>query len=158
MCRDKNIAYFDITAISRKAKTSTSLVAQDGLHPSGIMYARWVDTVLPFLIQLEMNKLENALECDQKDPLAHFKAAFFHLENEIYLDGNSLGNFAESERKHHHTNAGTMGKNLIRSWNDHWLDLPKRLATKLGQLLNVNAREVLVGESTSVNLYKSPMH
>ena len=46
------------------------------------------------------------------------------------------------------------GKNLIRSWNDHWLDLPKRLATKLAQLLNVNAREVLVGESTSVNLYK----
>lgn len=48
ICRDKNIAYFDITAISRKAKTNASLVAQDGLHPSGIMYARWVDTVLPF--------------------------------------------------------------------------------------------------------------
>ena len=46
-----------------------------------------------FLMQLEMNKREKAQECDRKDPLAHFKAAFFHPENEIYLDGNSLGNF-----------------------------------------------------------------
>lgn len=48
VCRDKNIAYFDITAISREATTNALLVAQDGLHPSGTMYARWVDTVLPF--------------------------------------------------------------------------------------------------------------
>ena len=48
VCHDKNIAYFDITAISREARTNTTLVAQDGLHPSGIMYARWVATVLPF--------------------------------------------------------------------------------------------------------------
>ncbi len=48
VCRDKNIAYFDITAISREATTNALLVAQDGLHPSGIMYARWVATVLPF--------------------------------------------------------------------------------------------------------------
>ena len=48
VCRDKNIAYFDITAISREATTNALLVAQDGLHPSGTMYARWVATVLPF--------------------------------------------------------------------------------------------------------------
>ena len=102
-----------------------------------------------------MNKREKAQECDRKDPLAHFKAAFFHLENEIYLDGNSLGKLPLKAKE----NIATLmqeqwGKNLIRSWNDHWLDLPKRLATKLAQLLNANAKEVLVGESTSVNLYK----
>ena len=48
VCRDRNIAYFDITAISREAATNPMLVAQDGLHPSGTMYARWVDGVLPF--------------------------------------------------------------------------------------------------------------
>ena len=48
VCRDKNIVYFDITAISREATTNALLVAQDGLHPSGTMYARWVSTVLPF--------------------------------------------------------------------------------------------------------------
>ena len=48
VCRDRNIAYFDITAISREAATNPVLVAQDGLHPSGTMYARWVDSILPF--------------------------------------------------------------------------------------------------------------
>ena len=48
VCRDRNIAYFDITAISREAATNPILVAQDGLHPSGTMYARWVDGILPF--------------------------------------------------------------------------------------------------------------
>lgn len=102
-----------------------------------------------------MNKREKAQECDRKDPLAHFKAAFFHPENEIYLDGNSLGKLPLKAKE----NVATLmqeqwGENLIRSWNDHWLDLPKRLSTKLAQLLNANAKEVLVGESTSVNLYK----
>lgn len=47
-CRDRNIAFFDITPISREAETNPILFANDGLHPSGEMYARWVDTLLPF--------------------------------------------------------------------------------------------------------------
>ena len=102
-----------------------------------------------------MNKREKAQECDRKDPLTLYKTAFFHPENEIYLDGNSLGKLPLKAKE----NIATLmqeqwGENLIRSWNDHWLDLPKRLAAKLAQLLNVNAKEILVGESTSVNLYK----
>jgi lysophospholipase L1-like esterase len=41
-----NILYFDITPISREAKEDRSLVAKDGLHPSAIMYQRWVDEVI----------------------------------------------------------------------------------------------------------------
>lgn len=48
VCRNYEVAYFDITSISRKATTSPNLIAQDGLHPSGIMYAQWVEIVLPF--------------------------------------------------------------------------------------------------------------
>ncbi len=33
--------YVDITPVSRKASTDTTLVARDGLHPSGTMYAEW---------------------------------------------------------------------------------------------------------------------
>jgi lysophospholipase L1-like esterase len=36
-----NIRYFDITDISREAISDPSLVASDGLHPSGKMYALW---------------------------------------------------------------------------------------------------------------------
>ncbi len=40
------IKYFDITGISRKGLEDNSLVAADGLHPSGKMYTEWVNIIL----------------------------------------------------------------------------------------------------------------
>ena len=39
--------YADITAISRRAANDPSLLAADGLHPSGRMYAQWVAVIVP---------------------------------------------------------------------------------------------------------------
>ncbi len=39
--------YVDVTPVSRQAATDRELVAVDGLHPSGKMYAAWVSLVLP---------------------------------------------------------------------------------------------------------------
>ena len=39
--------YVDITPVSRVAATDRSLLASDGLHPSGKMYAEWVNLILP---------------------------------------------------------------------------------------------------------------
>ena len=39
--------YVDITPVSRKAINDPSLIAGDGLHPSGKMYAEWVGSALP---------------------------------------------------------------------------------------------------------------
>ncbi len=39
------VRYFNITAISRKGFEDTELVAADGLHPSGKMYAQWVELI-----------------------------------------------------------------------------------------------------------------
>lgn len=47
-CRQRNIAYYNITPISRLAFNAPELLASDGLHPSALMYARWVSKVLPF--------------------------------------------------------------------------------------------------------------
>jgi lysophospholipase L1-like esterase len=44
--------YVDITPISREALHDTELIAQDGLHPSGKMYARWVELILPVALQV----------------------------------------------------------------------------------------------------------
>ena len=102
-----------------------------------------------------MNRREIAQDLDRKDPLSHFKKEFYHPENEIYLDGNSLGKLPlKAKEKMTMVMLEQWGKHLIRSWNEHWLDLPKRLASKLAQLLNAKDHEILVGESTSVNLYK----
>jgi len=50
-CRNESSAagvwYLDVTEISREAATDRGLVAQDGLHPAGTMYARWAEAVLP---------------------------------------------------------------------------------------------------------------
>lgn len=39
--------YVDITPSSQEAGNQSELLADDGLHPSGIMYARWVEIMLP---------------------------------------------------------------------------------------------------------------
>lgn len=102
-----------------------------------------------------MNSQESTQPVDQNNPLAHFKARFSHPENEIYLDGNSLGKLPlKAKDIVSNVVEEQWGNNLIRSWNDHWLDLPQRLANKLGKLFNAKAAEIRVGESTSVNLYK----
>ena len=40
------IKYFNITDISRNGLDHPELVANDGLHPSGLMYAQWVELIL----------------------------------------------------------------------------------------------------------------
>ncbi len=40
------VKFIDITPISRKAALDSTLVAEDGLHPSGKMYGKWVEQML----------------------------------------------------------------------------------------------------------------
>jgi len=48
--------YVDITPASRRAARDGGLLASDGLHPSGRMYAEWVDLILPQVLDtLESN-------------------------------------------------------------------------------------------------------
>ena len=46
------IAVVDIHDISLEAATDPTLVAFDGLHPSGAQYARWVERILPTVTTL----------------------------------------------------------------------------------------------------------
>ena len=46
ICRENNIPYYEITEISKQAKNDLSLVASDGLHPSGKMYTLWVEQII----------------------------------------------------------------------------------------------------------------
>ncbi|MEX1240317.1 MAG: SGNH/GDSL hydrolase family protein [Cyclobacteriaceae bacterium] len=43
---EKGVVYVNITDISRKGLTDPDLIAEDGLHPSGKMYALWVERIL----------------------------------------------------------------------------------------------------------------
>ncbi|MFH1764558.1 MAG: SGNH/GDSL hydrolase family protein [Gemmatimonadota bacterium] len=46
------VRYVDVTGISRRAVTDPSLVAADGLHPSGAMYALWAEAALPMAMEI----------------------------------------------------------------------------------------------------------
>ena len=48
----RGIAVIDIYEISLGAGTDRSLVASDGLHPSGIQYGRWVELIAPAVMTL----------------------------------------------------------------------------------------------------------
>ncbi len=45
-------AYIDVTPVSRQAASQPSLIAGDGLHPSGEMYAAWVELALPSVLAI----------------------------------------------------------------------------------------------------------
>ena len=46
VAQENNVVYYDITPISREAAVDRNLIAGDSLHPSALMYRRWVDSVI----------------------------------------------------------------------------------------------------------------
>ncbi|MFC5996429.1 kynureninase [Pseudonocardia hispaniensis] len=98
-----------------------------------------------------------AKHLDATDPLARFRDRFLAAPDVVsYLDGNSLG------RPPRGTDAAVAefirqdwGERLIRGWTDSWLDWPRTLGDRIGQLaLGAAAGQVVVADSTTVLLYK----
>jgi len=97
-----------------------------------------------------------ALELDRADPLARFRAEFVIADPElIYLDGNSLGRMPErAAARIHHLLEQEWGEGLVRSWGQGWFTAPSRIGGKIGPLIGAREDEVLLADSTSVNLFK----
>jgi len=93
---------------------------------------------------------------DRADPLAPLRARFFIPDDVIYLDGNSLGALPRAAAARvQQTVRDEWGRDLIRSWNTAgWIDLPQRVGDKIGRLIGAGPGEVVVADSTSVNLFK----
>jgi lysophospholipase L1-like esterase len=47
---DAGVKYIDITPLTREARNDISLLADDGLHPGAMDYARWADRVAEWMI------------------------------------------------------------------------------------------------------------
>jgi kynureninase len=96
------------------------------------------------------------LEKDARDPLYSFRARFLLDESLVYLDGNSLGALPkDTPVRLAQVAVREWGEGLIRSWNNAgWIDMPQRIGNKIARLIGANAGEVIVADSTSVNLFK----
>ena len=102
----------------------------------------------------------NRSQCEQLDlvdPLAPLRLQFALPDNTIYLDGNSLGarpHAALSRAQEVITQE--WGNDLIKSWNNAgWFEMPSRLGNLLAPLIGAKADEVVVTDSTSINLFKA---
>lgn len=97
-----------------------------------------------------------ALQLDSQDELAPFRTEFEISDPDIvYLDGNSLGRLPRSSIPYlSQVVEQEWGEKLIRSWNEGWVDLPQTLGDELAPLIGASAGEVIIADSTSVNLFK----
>ncbi|KQV87439.1 kynureninase [Pelomonas sp. Root1237] len=100
--------------------------------------------------------LDDAKRLDAADPLRSLRDLFTLPEGVTYLDGNSLGALPRATPQHIlRAVEQEWGQGLIKSWNTAgWIDLPRRLGDRLAPWLGARPGEVLVADSTSVNLYK----
>ncbi len=97
-----------------------------------------------------------ARHLDDVDNLRGFRQKFLVEDPElIYVDGNSLGRLPRATRE---LIRGVVehqwGERLIRSWNEGWFELPERVGAKLSKLIGAQEDEVIMADSTSVNLFK----
>ena len=51
-CEERGVAFVDIFDVSSRVAEDRSLVARDGLHPSGAQYGMWVDRIAPVVRRL----------------------------------------------------------------------------------------------------------
>ncbi len=94
---------------------------------------------------------------DAADPLATFRARFRMPPGIVYLDGNSLGPLPKATvARINDVLRVEWGDRLIRSWNDSgWMEMPARIGAKIARLIGAGDDEVIVADSTSINVFKT---
>jgi kynureninase len=93
---------------------------------------------------------------DDTDPLAGFRTRFAGVDDGLlYLDGNSLGRLpCDTPAAVARVVEQEWGRGLVGSWRD-WVERSRRIGDVLaGGVLGARPGEVLVGDTTSVDLYK----
>ena len=105
-----------------------------------------------------MNNLtrEDFIKLDTLDPIKKVREEFALPKDIIYFDGNSLGPLPKNTIKSlDSVIQREWGDGLVRSWNDeNWINLPRNLGNQIAPLIGAKEGEVIVVDSTSVNLFK----
>ncbi|GAB1328522.1 kynureninase [Streptomyces sennicomposti] len=100
---------------------------------------------------------DRAAELDAADPLAPLRDRFLLDDDGVYLDGNSLGalpagvpdRVADVVRRQ-------WGELRIRSWGESgWWTAPERIGDRIAPLVGAAPGQIVVGDSTSVNVFKA---
>ncbi|MFJ4829388.1 kynureninase [Streptomyces sp. NPDC088747] len=97
-----------------------------------------------------------AEELDSADELAGLRERFV-LDDVVYLDGNSLGALpANVPGRLDDVVRRQWGELRIRSWDESgWWTAPERIGDRIGRLVGAAPGQIVVGDSTSVNVFKA---
>lgn len=98
-----------------------------------------------------------AAELDGRDPLAGFAAEFHKPPGMIYLDGNSLGLLCKSAEAALNEAVESWRTRAILGWTegpDPWFEMSRKAARLLAPILGAEPADVMVGQSTTVNLHQ----
>ena len=92
---------------------------------------------------------------DRADPLAAFRGRFAIDDAGLYMDGNSLGRPPLVTEARVAAALAAWRRDLIIGWRE-WIRVPRRIGDAIAtSVLEARAGELIVGDSTSVNLYKA---
>ncbi|WP_408055950.1 kynureninase [Streptomyces blattellae] len=97
-----------------------------------------------------------AEKLDSADELAGARSRFV-LDDVVYLDGNSLGALpANVPGRVEDVVRRQWGELRIRSWEESgWWSAPERIGDRIAELVGAAAGQIVVGDSTSVNVFKA---
>ncbi|HEX3146514.1 MAG TPA: kynureninase [Gemmataceae bacterium] len=96
-------------------------------------------------------------DADSFDALADFAGEFYKLPDAIYLDGNSLGLLCKPAEAALYEAVESWRARGILGWTDGpepWFDMSRKASRMLATILGAEAADVMVGQSTTVNLHQ----
>jgi kynureninase len=112
------------------------------------------------MTKIQLNSsFELAQELDSQDKLAGCRECFVISDpGLLYFDGNSLGRLTKASlERARQVVEDEWGNGLIRGWNQGWWEATSRVGDKIGQLSGAAAGQVVVSDTTSINLFKLTM-
>ncbi|MGR8009277.1 kynureninase [Streptomyces hypolithicus] len=98
-----------------------------------------------------------AAALDSADVLAKHRQLFALDDSVVYLDGNSLGALPRHvTQRMADVITREWGELRIRSWEESgWWTAPERVGERIAPLVGAGRDQVIVGDSTSVNVFKA---
>lgn len=106
----------------------------------------------------EVNTVTTRDQCvalDEYDELAPLRTEFLLSDEEIYLDGNSLGPVSRAVLERvNDVLERQWGEQLVRGWGSGWMAQPTRLGDRVAPLIGARPGEVLVADTLTFMIAK----